>query len=420
MFNFINKMNIFKKMGEELSKQRKIDVSVEKTLKSVKSGYKIVPSMEIKAWKAYMAVTFAAGFCAALIWSAFISVYPTSVANENPQVTLSAQASAASHKSGEGFPVEIILNTAGKNIVAIQVVFTYDKNTLELLSIDTAGSDFNFEINKSIDASAGQGSLSLARSTPGVNSQMSKVAIANFRALADAKEPTLKLKFESQAAVSDSAAILDDGLGTNVLQKLAYFFPSEIDDPVQKQSDFEFSSITGLSDMAVMLFWTEGPEKEENYIIERKESKKKESTFLTVGQAGSNDRQYVDRSIKANTVYNWRVCQNTSSEKICTGERALRTLKKKKIATPNLSAAIENGKVKLTWNPTYISDFGVFIQKRIGKQKKFSTISVINSDSINSYLDETVASGEVLTYRILVAAKKKSTQKSKSVKISVP
>ena len=166
MFKFFKKMSFLKKMGKELSKERKIDISVEKTMKSMKSGYRVVPNMEIKAWKAYLAVTFVAGFSAALIWSAYLSIYPVSRATETPEVTLSTSSATAAHKAGDEFPVEILLNTAGKNIVAVQAIFNFDKNVIQVVNMDTSASDFNYEIKNSIDADTGQGFLALAKPTP--------------------------------------------------------------------------------------------------------------------------------------------------------------------------------------------------------------------------------------------------------------
>jgi hypothetical protein len=429
MFNLFKKMNFIKKMSKELGKQRTIDISVEKTLKSVKSGYRIVPAMEIKAWKAYLVVTFVAGFAAALIWSAYVSIYPVSKADENAQVTLSTSAVTASHKVGDEFPIQIILNTAGKNIVAVQAIYSYDKNTLQVISADISGSSFNNEIKNTIDANQGQGFLALAKATPGVNGATVKVATVNLKALADVSEPTLRLKLDTFNAVSDSAAMLDDGLGTNVLQKVESMTlnvaptptPTPTPTPAPAPTpaaDFSTNSIASLADTIVRMSWTEGSYEDKNYIIERKTGK---ADFSKIAEAGSSERIFIDRSVRPSTTYLYRICQtDDSGTKDCAEGSRITTQKKKKIETPRLVAGIENGKVRLTWLPTYTADFGIFVQRKVDKQKKFTTLTVINSDSGNSYLDESVSAGQKITYRILVAASKKSTQKSKGVKIIVP
>lgn len=422
-------MKFFKKMSKELGKQRTIDLSIEKTLKSVKSGYRVVPSMEIKAWKAYLIVTFVTGFAAALIWGSYMSIYQTSKADEAGQVTLSTSAAVATHKAGENFPVQILLDTAGRNIVAVQAVFNFDKNTLQVVNIDISASGFNYEIKNTIDPDLGQGVLTIAKPTPGASGAAVKVATVNLRALADVNEPALRLKLDSFNAVTDSAAILDDGLGTNVLTKLASLFPSAIPIPVPGEvpqapketpvapAEFKITSGLSLADSLVRLDWSAGSVGNGNYFIERKTGK---DAFAQVAEVDASSTNFIGRGLKPNVAYVWRVCQQAAGERTCTGEKAFRTLKKKKIFQPRLTAAVENGKVRLTWLPTYTTDFGIFIQRKVDKQKKFVTLTVINSDSENSYLDESVSAGQKITYQILVAASKKSTQKSKAVKITVP
>lgn len=405
-------------MGEELSKERKIDISVERTLQAVSSGYKVRPNMEIRAWKAYLAVTFVAGFSAALIWGSYMSVYQTSKAGSD-EVTLSTSAVVASHKVGDEFPIQILLNTAGKNIVAAQAIFNFDKNAVRVVSMDTSASGFNYEIKNSIDASAGQGFLALAKPTPGANGTSVKIATVNLKALSDVSEPTLRLKLDTFNAVSDSAAILDDGRGTNVLQKLASIFPvgTPPSSPPVQQGEFSIVSQVSLADTIVKLDWSDGPSKSSNYIIERKTGK---DAFSSVSEVDSARRSFADRGLKPNTAYVWRVCQQSGGGKNCTGEKTLRTLKKKGIFKPNLRASVENGKVNLSWSPSYAADFKVILQRKVGKAKKFATLSVISSDTQNSYLDETVVPGTAYVYQMIVQASKKSSQTTKQIKITVP
>jgi hypothetical protein len=413
----IKKMKFFKKMGKELSKQRTIDISVEKTLKSMKSGFKVMPSREIQAWKAYLVVTFAAGFAAALIWGAYISIYPISTASETQQVTLTANSAVASHSSGEEFPVELLLDTAEKNIVAVQAIFTYDKNVLELKSIDTSGSSFIYEVKNTIDAGAGQGFVSMAKSTPGVNSQSAKVAVANFRALADTAEPTLQLKFDTLGAVTDSAAILDDGQGTNVLGKVLNK-ASVAASVAANSAESSIGFLVGLSDTLAKISWSEGSLTSSNYVVERKTGK---AFFSKIAEVGSDVRSFIDRSVKSSKLYSYRICQlNEAGAKSCTPEKQVKTPAKKKIFKPRLTAGIQDGKINLTWSPIYTTDFNVVIQRKSGNTKKFTTLSVISSDTQNSYLDETVVPGTKYAYRMIVKSRKKNSQTTKQVNIVAP
>jgi hypothetical protein len=409
MFNFL------KKMGKELGRQRKIDVSVEKTLKSIKSRYRVVPSMEIKAWKAYLAVTFAAGFAAALIWGSYMSVYQTSKATGPGEVTLSVSAAASSHKAGDEFPIQILLDTAEKNIVAVQVIFNYDKNTLQIINTDTSSSGFNNEVTNTIDSNQGQGFLALAKKTPGVNGVAVKVVTVNLRALADVGEPTLRLKLDTFNAVSDSAAILDDGLGTNVLRKLASLFPAApTSSPPVQQGDFAISSKISLTDTVVRLGWSAGTVVGSNYIVERKLGK---ADYVKISEVGSGETSFIDRSVKTSKSYIYRICQvNNAGEKSCAPEQQIKTLGKKKIFKPRFTAINENGKVRLNWSPTYASGFNLVLQRKVGKQKAFKSFTAVSSD-INTFLDENVAAGTRYIYRLVISAKGKKTQYSNNIKI---
>lgn len=413
-------MSFFRKMGNELSRERNIDFSVEKAVKSMKSRYRVIPSKEINAWKAYVVVTFVAGFSAALIWGTYMSVYQSSRAGETEQVTIFTSPAAASHKSGEDFSVPIYLDTAGRDIVAVQVVFNYDKNALEFKSADVSDSGFNYEIKNSVDTGLGQGYVDLGKPTPGVRGAAVKVVALNFRAISDVSEPAVALKFDSVAAVSDSAAILDDGQGTNVLQRIANNIPS-IAGPSPAPAPAAESSIdaiSGLCDTIVRISWTAGSSDSGKYLIERKTGK---ADFSKIAETESADRIFVDRTAKPGKLFAYRICQESGSgEKSCTEGKQVKTMKKKKIFKPRLEAGIVEGKVSLSWAPVYTKDFSVILQRKAGKAKKFSTVSVVSSDIQNSYRDEAVVPGTTYSYRMVVKARKKTTVTTKQIKIAVP
>lgn len=221
MFNFVDPFKT------KQSGQRKIDKTVEESTKNLKSKFALISKMEIKAWKAYLAVFFAAGFAAALIWAAYISWYPAGRAEEMPEVTLTYHSSVASRKQGEEFQTQIVLDTAGKNIVAVQTVATFDISKVEVKSVDVSSStsDFNSEIEKDIDSGGGRILIAVGRSTPGVKSSAAKVATVSMKALKDFNEPSLALKPVSTDLKDSSLAVVDDGKGSNVLQKVAYDVP---------------------------------------------------------------------------------------------------------------------------------------------------------------------------------------------------
>ena len=205
------------------NQSRKIDLTVEKTLNYIGFRWVLASSTEIKAWKAYLVVTFVAGFCAALIWVAYVSWYP--IGKAETQVSIFTKTSTGSHKLGDAFTSDILLDSASQNVVAVQVVATYDTSVLQVTNVDTSTSDFNLEVKKSTDASGGKIFIALARSTSGVNSSQGKIATVSMKTLKDINEPALNLQFTAGDVLNSCAAILDDAKGTNVLSKVYYDFP---------------------------------------------------------------------------------------------------------------------------------------------------------------------------------------------------
>ena len=80
-----------------------------------------------------------------------------------------------------------------------------------------SGAAFPYEIKKEVDTINSKIFVGMAKPTPGVNGSELEIAKLNLRALKDFSGSALTIKFDSLAAKDDSAAIQDDGVGTNVL-----------------------------------------------------------------------------------------------------------------------------------------------------------------------------------------------------------
>lgn len=197
--------------------QRTIDEVVKQTTQNIKSGFVMMSKAHVKAWKAYLTVFFVAGFFSAIIWGAYNSWFVGSMGATS--VSMYTLTTNEVHKAGEAFQTQILLDSASQNINAVQAIATYDSSQVSVSSIDTtsSSSDFPNEVLKKIDTAASKITVAAAKQTPGVNSSGAKIATVNLSALKDFNGAGITLKFLLPAAVDDSAAIADDGKGTNVL-----------------------------------------------------------------------------------------------------------------------------------------------------------------------------------------------------------
>lgn len=130
---------------------------------------------------------------------------------------LSIAPSSGDFKIGDIFPIDIQLNTGGAQIVAVSAYLRYDKAKLEAASIDPSSSVFTYEAENTIDATNGRILITRGQPTPGVNGSALQVARVNFKGLAAASSSAITLDFTGVDANGDSGTILNDGLGSDVL-----------------------------------------------------------------------------------------------------------------------------------------------------------------------------------------------------------
>lgn len=139
--------------------------------------------------------------------------------------TLSLSPDNNTYNVGDEFIVNVLLNTAGKNVVAVGVYLNYDPSQLQVINIDTTNSIFgkSYEIiNYNGSAShtpAGKIEIVKSAPRPGVNTSNGLIAKINFRALSETtpSEDNVRFEFTSAYARDDSDVILDDGQGTDIL-----------------------------------------------------------------------------------------------------------------------------------------------------------------------------------------------------------
>ena len=229
MLNLKNIFNFKKMKNEKNNSSRPIDKAMSDTTKNLASHYAVMSKTEIKAWKAYLTVFFMSGFCAALILSAYNSWYIGSRALTGP--TIFTQTTNEVHKAGEAFQTQLLLDSASQSVNAVQVIATFDPALVSISSVDTASSDFPNEVLKKIDTTNNKITIASAKQTPGMNSSQAKIATVNISAIKDFNGAGITLKFLTSSAIDDSAAIADDGKGTNVLSAITAKFTNPVPPP---------------------------------------------------------------------------------------------------------------------------------------------------------------------------------------------
>lgn len=128
--------------------------------------------------------------------------------------TLSFLPSSANLKVGEELRLDIFVNTANQNAVAVLASISFDKDLLVGDHIDVAGSVYPIEAERGLYA----GSARVVRGarSPGFNGSHGFLASVYFRAQAKGSgSVTLEL---AQPGGGPSRIILDDGEGTDILR----------------------------------------------------------------------------------------------------------------------------------------------------------------------------------------------------------
>jgi len=162
--------------------------------------------------------------CVSLLWiySAFIAESPFetyySTAPTPAKALLYLSPKEGNYKVGDEFSVDILLNTAGSDVVVSAAHLSYNKSKMEALSINLSGSIFEMTAEKEINAKDGKIKITLGKPTPGVKAQNGKVATVNFRAKDKTRPYTDNVYFDfTKGSALYSTVILDDKQGTNIL-----------------------------------------------------------------------------------------------------------------------------------------------------------------------------------------------------------
>jgi len=160
----------------------------------------------------------ALGLCLSLFF--LISSFPikADLVGGTNQAILSLSPATGSYNIGDSFSVEVGVNTNGQNVVVVAAYLNYNSSYFRADSIDTTGSIFTTEAEKTIDSTTGVIKITRGIPTPGVNTTSGKVATINFTAISATSPSTDNITFDFAAGSTlESNVILDDGLGTDIL-----------------------------------------------------------------------------------------------------------------------------------------------------------------------------------------------------------
>lgn len=124
--------------------------------------------------------------------------------------TLSLDPAGRVVNTGDVFGVKIKLNTGGDSINTVTANLSFDKNLLKVVSVDTSGTPFTIEFEKSWSNAEGTFRSTRALPRPGVNADEVFVEQVNFEAIAAG---TAQITF-TEASATYRNNDLQDNLGT--------------------------------------------------------------------------------------------------------------------------------------------------------------------------------------------------------------
>lgn len=120
---------------------------------------------------------------------------------------------------GDEFEINILINTAGSNVVAAAAHLSFDNTAMQALSIDTSKSVFDMQVEKEINNEQGKIKITSGKPTPGVKNNAGNVATIRFKAIEQAHSLFDNIYFDFVKGSSRySTIIIDDNKGTNTLR----------------------------------------------------------------------------------------------------------------------------------------------------------------------------------------------------------
>jgi hypothetical protein len=137
---------------------------------------------------------------------------------------------AGPHYVGSEVLISIQVDSLDQNLVVADAIIYFDPTALRLMEIDTDSSafahDFGFPDEdafpiKVVDNVRGDAQVVAALPSPGISGVALEVAKLRFQALAEKPQTIVIVSYLGEGGEGDSALILDDGFGTDILNQAA-------------------------------------------------------------------------------------------------------------------------------------------------------------------------------------------------------
>ena len=212
--------------------QRQIDKFASESLPLLGKSWTFVARTRVKTWQGLFMLAFISGAFVSFVWS--VSLEIESLSKASGDATLSMDSSlisggVVSVAEDQTFDVDLVLNTGGVNTVAVRSIVTYDPADFQLTGWNMSGSIFStgngcvYQGNpcQIVDhnASSGVFSATLAKPSPGVNTDSGVLATLTFRALRPVSSSTNNIRYTYVGPdnATDSDVIEDNGSGNDLL-----------------------------------------------------------------------------------------------------------------------------------------------------------------------------------------------------------
>lgn len=138
-----------------------------------------------------------------------------------PSASLYLSPKEGHYSVGDEFSVDIMLNTRGSNVNAVAAYLSYNKSSIQAISIDTSNSVFPISFEQTINGAEGKIKIGLARPTPGINTNNGRVATIRFKAIAKTNPSFDDIYFDfTKNSDLYSGVFLNDKKGTNILDAI--------------------------------------------------------------------------------------------------------------------------------------------------------------------------------------------------------